>query len=99
MTQWKVDDRASSLMMRRFYETVLGKRPGLACPMAKADAAGRSEGMAEGPGRNAGEQSLTNAGLARGEERKAKTTQSANAVHPFEHPYYWAAFVLIGDPN
>ena len=19
--------------------------------------------------------------------------------HPFEHPYYWAAFILIGDPD
>ena len=19
--------------------------------------------------------------------------------HPFEHPYYWAAFILIGDPG
>jgi CHAT domain-containing protein len=21
------------------------------------------------------------------------------ATHPFEHPHYWAAFILVGDPS
>ena len=25
--------------------------------------------------------------------------QDLKADRPFEHPYYWSAFILIGDPN
>ena len=35
---WAVDDRATSLLMTRFYQNWLGKRPGLDRPLSKADA-------------------------------------------------------------
>jgi CHAT domain-containing protein len=31
--------------------------------------------------------------------RPAKQTGTPAPVHPYAHPYYWAPFVLIGDPN
>ena len=30
LSLWKVDDRATALLMARFYQNLLGKRPGLA---------------------------------------------------------------------
>ena len=28
-----------------------------------------------------------------------RLTAPPEAEHPFEHPYYWSAFILIGDPG
>ena len=38
LSQWKVDDKATALLMTRFYQNLLGKRPGLSKPMPKAEA-------------------------------------------------------------
>jgi CHAT domain-containing protein len=38
LSRWKVDDAATSLLMRRFYQNVLGKREGLAAPLGRAEA-------------------------------------------------------------
>jgi CHAT domain-containing protein len=27
------------------------------------------------------------------------STPEATGVRPYAHPYYWAAFILIGDPD
>ena len=33
-------------------------------------------------------------------EKTVRATPSpSQEVRPFEHPYYWAGFVLVGDPN
>jgi len=98
LSLWKVDDRATSLLMRRFYENLLGKRLGLTRPQPKAEALAEAKAWLRGLDATQAEQVLADAGLARG-ERKVKTAPSANPARPFEHPYYWAAFVLVGDPN
>src|SRR5205085_5331826 len=36
LSQWKVDDKATALLMTRFYQNLLGKREGLSRPMPKA---------------------------------------------------------------
>ncbi|HEV3119262.1 MAG TPA: CHAT domain-containing tetratricopeptide repeat protein, partial [Gemmataceae bacterium] len=38
LSLWKVDDTATALLMIRFYENVLGKRPGQSRPLPKAEA-------------------------------------------------------------
>ncbi len=66
---WKVEDRATSLLMRNFYELYTGregKMMSAASALRKAKAALRD--YKDGEGRR-----------------------------PYEHPYYWAAFILIGD--
>jgi hypothetical protein len=38
LSQWKVDDRATALLMTRFYQNLLGRRAGLSGPLPKAEA-------------------------------------------------------------
>src|SRR5262249_25418706 len=38
LSQWKVDDKATALLMTRFYQNRLGQRAGLSQPLPKAEA-------------------------------------------------------------
>lgn len=74
---WKVEDAATSLLMRRFYEnragTFEGDRSGFVGePMPKA------------------------AALRDAKMWLRNYTDDQNH-RPYEHPYYWSSFVLIGD--
>jgi tetratricopeptide (TPR) repeat protein len=108
LSLWKVDDTATALLMQRFYANLLGQRPGLTKPLGKADALAEAkewlrELSAEEAAKHAA--ALTQ-GVARGKGRRPlpllAATKSADAnktAKPYSHPYYWAAFVLVGDGN
>jgi len=74
---WKVDDRATALLMQRFYENRSGfytdERSGLvAAPLPKAAALSEAKAW-------------------------LRSYEDESGRRPYEHPYYWSAFVLIGD--
>jgi CHAT domain-containing protein len=96
---WEVDDRATSLLMTRFYQNWLGKRPGLSQPMSKAIALREAKAWL----RNLTGAEATRAldHIARGElrSRAAKGTNQPPVARPFAHPHDWAGFILIGDPT
>ena len=74
---WKVEDTATSLLMRRFYENWRGEygeeRSGrVGEPMTKADALQKAKCW-------------------------LRTYTDESGHTPYKHPYYWSAFVLIGD--
>jgi CHAT domain-containing protein/tetratricopeptide (TPR) repeat protein len=105
LSLWKVDDTATALLMSRFYENLLGKREGLTKPMGKAVALDEAKRWL----RNlSGEEAAVltakiSNGVARGArgknvDLKVVATETKDAM-PFAHPKYWAAFILIGDPN
>jgi CHAT domain-containing protein len=103
LSLWKVDDRATALLMARFYQNLLGKRPGLKAPLAKAEALDEAKTwLRELTGAEVGP---ALAALPRGPLRPladggaAPPRESPAGPRPYEHPYYWAAFILIGDPN
>jgi CHAT domain-containing protein len=87
-----VDDRATELLMRRFYQNLLGKREDGKAPLPKADAL--SEAKAWLRAQSAGDNSAT-----RSEPRKSLKGRAQAAVTRFDHPYYWAGFILVGDPS
>ena len=97
LSQWKVDDKATSLLMARFYQNLLGKRPG------QADAQGR--GAARGQGvaarrRARGGRHGASPRLPRGTiVRRGGGRARAARARPYENPTYWAGFILIGSPD
>jgi tetratricopeptide (TPR) repeat protein len=108
LSLWKVDDKATSLLMTRFYQNLLGRRAGLSKPMPKAEALQEAKRWLRDLTSDQVDGEL--AALERGEvrplarekgapARKEAPAQKANSVKPYDHPYYWAAFVLVGAPD
>jgi tetratricopeptide (TPR) repeat protein len=109
LSLWKVDDTATALLMQRFYANLLGRRPGLAGPMPKAEALRQAKTWLRGLSR-AEVLALTaeqSDGIERGKGTKARQSGELAAAipvsgdndHPYEPPHFWAAFVLAGDPD
>jgi CHAT domain-containing protein/Tfp pilus assembly protein PilF len=95
LSEWSVDDDATALLMTRFYQNLLGKRPRLDHPMPKAEALREAkEWLRNLSAAEAGE------GLAALPRGRLEAKRPAPAgPRPYAHPYYWAAFLLVGDPG
>jgi CHAT domain-containing protein/Tfp pilus assembly protein PilF len=74
---WKVEDRATSLLMRRFYENRAG---------AYADTRAGVTG-----------EPMTKAAALREAKRWLRDYTDEEGHRPYAHPYYWSAFILIGE--
>jgi len=109
LSLWKVDDTATGLLMQRFYANLLGRRAGLTAPLPKAEALREAKAWLRGL-RRAEVLALTaelSGGVARGKGAKARRPDELAAAvpaggdndRPYAPPYFWAAFVLAGDPD
>ena len=108
LSLWQVDDTATALLMDRFYRNLLGKREDGAKPMGKAAALREAkQWLRNVPASEALARLgvLTN-GVVRGErpvrEEMCAVPEPKDAVgdyKPYAHPRYWAAFILLGDPD
>ncbi|MFI5457296.1 MAG: CHAT domain-containing protein [Isosphaerales bacterium] len=105
----KVDDTATALLMQRFYANLLGRRPGLSSPLPTAEALREAKAWLRGLHR-AEALAVTaelSGGVARGKGAKARQPDELAAAipaggdndRPYAPPYFWAAFVLAGDPD
>ena len=109
LSLWEVDDSATALLMDRFYRNLLGKREGLTGPMPKAAALAEAKKWLRNLTQDEVAQRLATLtdGVIRGKGQKAIAVAAPQVaakddpkqVKPFDHPRYWAGFILIGDPN
>jgi CHAT domain-containing protein len=107
LSLWEVDDTATALLMERFYQNLLGKRPGLNTPLPRAEALAEAKAwLRRLPRKEALERAAqVSEGVPRGKHVKlpplqVKPPASASKDDcPYAHPHYWAAFILIGQPE
>jgi CHAT domain-containing protein len=95
LSLWEVNDRATSLLMTRFYENWLGKRKGLTKPLSKAEALSQAKAWLRGLTSQQVDGELDR--ISRG--KIVTDIAKPVATHPFAHPHYWAGFILMGDPS
>jgi tetratricopeptide (TPR) repeat protein len=109
LSLWKVDDTATALLMQRFYANLLGRRPGLTGAIPKADALLEAKAWLRRLSRSEvlGLTAALEGGIERGKVDKGRQPVNRNADvpaaggddRPYASPHYWAAFVLVGDPD
>ena len=84
--------------MTRFYQNLLGKRDGLKQPLPKARALAEAKQWLRSLTPQEAERLLK--ALPSSERgMKEGTISPPKQAKLYEHPYYWSAFILLGDPN
>ena len=108
LTLWQVDDTATALLMDRFYRNLLGKRAEGGKALAKAAALREAKHWLRTVTASEALERLgtLTQGVVRGERPAREEMQvvpkpkdAAKDYRPYAHPRYWAAFILIGDPE
>jgi tetratricopeptide (TPR) repeat protein len=108
LSRWQVDDRSTALFMLRFYENLLGKREGLKKPLGRAAALAEARRWLRELPRAKVEQLCAALSLGKLESTRGSVVplkvkpgevKLPAGDKPYAHPFHWAAFILLGDPD
>jgi CHAT domain-containing protein/Flp pilus assembly protein TadD len=111
LSLWEVEDTPTMLLMKRFYENLLGRfdqarrvsgqvfEPG--SPLPKVDALREAkEWLRRLTWGDVGDLvAELGGGGTRGPAAEELAVVAGDSDYPYEHPHYWAAFILIGNPD
>jgi len=102
---WEVDDNATSLLMTRFYENMMGiPKDRIGGPVearSKAEALKEAKEWLQKLRPDEVEQ-LTDGLSRQGTRLRGRVVKKSADEKPalkYDHPYYWSGFVLVGDPR
>ena len=100
LSLWNVNDAATAVLMRRFYQGPARPpgRPGPTHAQSRSPGGGEAVASIAEP-RRGGSALRQHAGGGADRQGHRPPRSAAKAGRPYEHPYYWAAFILIGDPS
>jgi CHAT domain-containing protein/tetratricopeptide (TPR) repeat protein len=99
LSLWPVDDLPTRLLMVRFYGNLLGKTEGQDRRLTKAEALAEARHWLCSLRAAEIDREAWALDRPRGAPVARDDPPSPEQPHPFAHPYYWAGFVLIGDPK
>jgi CHAT domain-containing protein len=85
---WKVEDEATSLLMRRFYSNLMTARHGTSPRETRRSASGDYAVNSTAAGK---------AAALREAKAWLRDYTDGDGRKPYRHPFYWSAFVLVGD--
>lgn len=96
---WKVDDRATALLMNRFYERLLSPEA-----PSKLDALRQAKTWLASADRNAIRDEEKRLGLDQLENAGTRSTAveaslDVSELKPYADPAFWAGFILLGSPD
>src|SRR5262249_51883143 len=99
MSLWKVPDLATAFLMDRFYENLLSRGLERDLALSKAQRATRDVTVHELRNDWLSEAMIER--FAAGDDRAKRSLQELAGKpddhRPFEHPFYWGAFICQGD--
>ncbi len=94
LSLWTVDDVSTAILMEDFYRNLLVQRMPMAVALHRAKAKLRKMTRSEVENRVRNFDGLSRDGSV--SARAGSSRLQLTTDRPFEHPYYWAPFILIG---
>jgi CHAT domain-containing protein/tetratricopeptide (TPR) repeat protein len=99
VSMWDVEDRATALLTKRFYQNLAKPQADGSATMSKLAALSEAKSWLRGLTNQQVEQELQEwPAENRGTLRKRDEVPQQADYQPYAHPKYWAAFILVGDP-